>query len=242
MHDHSLSTSSGTYERGNHCLSTSSGTKCFGGGRESRCMEESMRCTIVAVTIILGLAASLPAGEYNKTLSVGDAAPTWKDLPGVDGKTHSLADLKDKEVVVVVFTCNSCPVAEAYEDRILAMAKKFGADGKVAVVAINVNNLPEDSLPKMKERAREKSFSFPYLFDKSQKIAREYGATYTPEFFVLNKERKVVYMGAMDDKIKPADVKMTYLDPAIEAALAGKKPAIGETLAHGCRIPYKGER
>jgi peroxiredoxin len=202
-----------------------------------------MRSAIAALGIVVGLAGTLPAGEFNKTLSVGDAAPAWKDLPGVDGKMHSLADLKDKEVVVVVFTCNSCPVAVAYEDRILAFARKFGgADGKVAVVAINVNNLPEDGLPQMKERAKEKEFSFPYLYDKSQKIARDYGASYTPEFFVLNKERKVVYMGALDDKINPADAKVNYLVAAVEAALAGKKPATGETLAHGCRIAYKRER
>ncbi len=202
-----------------------------------------MRHTAAALVVILSLSTSLLGGEFNKTLTVGDAAPAWKDLPGVDGKAHALADLEGKDVVVVVFTCNSCPVAVAYEDRILAFARKFaGADSKVAVVAINVNNLPEDSLPKMKERAKEKEFPFPYLFDKSQKIAREYGAAYTPEFFVLNKERKVVYMGALDDKINPTDAKVNYLEAAVEATRAGKKPATGETLAHGCRIPYKGER
>jgi peroxiredoxin len=197
----------------------------------------------ISLVAILSLAVSLPAGEYNKTLSVGDAAPAWKDLPGVDDKMHSLADLKEKEVVVVVFTCNSCPIAAAYEDRILAFNSKFGGpDGKVGLVAVNVNNLPEDRLPQMKERAKDKKFTFPYLFDKSQKIARDYGAVYTPEFFVLNKERKVVYMGALDDKINPPDVKVNYLEAAVEATLAGKKPATGETLAHGCRIPYKAER
>src|SRR5271163_1089579 len=104
-----------------------------------------MRCIVAAVVTVLSLAASLPAGEYNKTLSVGDAAPAWKELPGVDGKTHSLADLKDKEIVVVVFTCNSCPIAAAYEDRIVAFHRKFGGkDGKVGLVAINVNDQPED--------------------------------------------------------------------------------------------------
>jgi len=151
--------------------------------------------------LLLGLALPVPAGEFNKKLTVGDAAPAWTDLPGIDGKNHSLSDLKDKDVVIVIFTCNSCAVAVAYEDRIIAFAKKHaGQDSKVAVVAINVNVIEEDRLPKMKERAKEKGFHFSYLFDETQKIARDYGAVYTPEFFVLNKERKVVYMGAMDEK------------------------------------------
>src|SRR5205085_115261 len=98
-------------------------------------------------------------------------------------------------------------------------------DSKVTVVAINVNNLDEDRLPKMKERAREAGFNFPYLYDPSQKVGRSYGATVSPEFFVLNKERKVVYQGAMDDNIEPKDVKVNYLEPAVEAALKGKAPA-----------------
>ena len=124
-------------------------------------------------------------------------APAWIDLPGTDGKKHSLADLKDKPVVVVVFTCNSCPVGRTYEDRIIEFAKKHAApDSKVALVAINVNTIEEDRLPKMQERAKEKGFPFLYLFDESQRIARDFGAMYTPEFFVIDKDRKIAYMGA----------------------------------------------
>jgi peroxiredoxin len=179
------------------------------------------------------------AGEFNKRLSIGDAAPAWKDLPGVDGKNHSLAELASKDTIVVVFTCNSCPFAVAYEDRLVAFAKKHaGADSKVGVVAINVNTIPDDSLDKMAVRAKEKNFSFPYLFDKSQKIARDFGAEYTPEFFVLNKERKVVYMGAMDDSSNEAEVKTKYLEAAVAAALKAEKPAKAETLARGCKIRF----
>jgi peroxiredoxin len=180
------------------------------------------------------------AGEFNSKLSPGDAAPAWTDLPGVDGKNHSLADLKDKDVVVVVFTCNSCPIAEDYEDRILAFAKKYTANpkSKVALVAINVNTIEEDRLPKMKEKAKDKGFTFPYLYDESQKIAKDFGAEYTPEFFVLNKDRKIVYMGAMDDKTKADQAKVNYLEPAVEAALKGEKPEKAETLARGCRIRF----
>lgn len=181
------------------------------------------------------------AGEFNSKLNIGDAAPAWTDLPGTDGKNHSLSDLKDKPVVVVVFTCNSCPAAEGYEDRLIAFAKKYAeaADSKVALVAINVNTIEEDRLPKMKEKATEKGFNFLYLYDESQKIAKDFGATYTPEFFVLNKDRKVVYMGAMDDKNNAADVKVNYLTPAVEAALKGEKPEKAETIARGCMIRYK---
>lgn len=180
------------------------------------------------------------AGEYNTELNIGDAAPAWKKLPGTDGKQHSLDDLKEKKLVVVVFTCNSCPVATDYEDRIIEFAKQHAE--QVAVVAINVNKVPEDSLPKMKELAEKKKFPFPYLFDETQQIAKDYGALFTPEFFVLSPERKIVYMGAMDDNSSAAAVKTKYLEAAVEAALAGKKPATQEALARGCRIRYARER
>jgi peroxiredoxin len=201
-----------------------------------------MMRTVSAVSLLCGLvvAAFVHAGIYNSVLNLGDAAPAWIDLPGIDGKKHSLADLKDKDVVVVVFTCNSCPIAVDYEDRILAFAKKHcGPNDRTALVAINVNVIPEDRLPKMKERAKEKEFTFPYLFDETQKIARAYGALYTPEFFVLNKQRKVVYMGAMDDKNTAKDVKVSYLEPALASALKGEPAKLGETLGRGCRIRYK---
>ena len=101
---------------------------------------------LAAGVVLLGAARS---GEFNKTVSIGDAAPAWSNLPGVDGKKHSLADLKDKDVVVVAITCNHCPVATRYEDRLIAFAKKY-ADKKVALVAINVNTEDEDKLPAMK--------------------------------------------------------------------------------------------
>lgn len=188
-------------------------------------------------------AFSLSAGEFNKVLKPGDAAPAWNDLPGTDGKKHALADLKDKSVVVVVFTCNSCPIAIDYEDRILEFAKTHAqADSKVALVAINVNTIAEDRLDAMKKRAEKKGFTFPYLYDESQKIAKAYGANYTPEFFVLNAKREVIYMGAFDDKTNVKDAKENYLLPAVEGALKGEKPAKGETLARGCAIRFKRER
>lgn len=194
------------------------------------------------VALLLGLLAPSPllAGEFNKLLKIGDAAPAWKDLPGTDDKKHSLADHAGKEFVVVVFTCNSCACSEEYEDRIIAFAKKY-AD-KVALVAINVNTIADDRLDAMKKRAKKKKFTFEYLYDESQKSAKDYGATYTPEFFVLNKERRIAYMGAFDDKTNPPDVKEKYLEPAIEALLKGEKPAKAETAARGCMIRWKRTR
>jgi peroxiredoxin len=189
--------------------------------------------TVIALCL---LPAACLAGEFNKTLSVGDAAPAWKDLPGTDGKKHTLADHADK-VVVVVFTCNSCPVAESYEDRVIAFAENY--KDKVAVVAINVNTVPDDRLDAMKKRAEKKKFPFEYLYDETQKIARDYGATFTPEFFVLTKDRKVAYMGAMDDKSKADELKAKYLEAAVDAVLKGDKPTKAETVAHGCLIRYK---
>jgi peroxiredoxin len=183
------------------------------------------------------------AGEFNKKLSVGDPAPTWTDLPGTDGKKHDLSELKEKSAIVVVFTCNSCPVAESYEDRIIEFAKKYAAaDSKVAVVAVNVNTIEEDRLPKMQERAKEKGFPFLYLFDESQRIARDFGAMYTPEVFVIDQDRKIAYMGAMDEKGPPAAAGKSFLADAVEAVLTGKKPTPVETLARGCRIRYDRKR
>jgi len=193
--------------------------------------------------LLLLLASPAFAGEYNPTLNIGDAAPAWTNLPGTDGRQHALADFKDKDVVVVVFTCNSCPVATDYEDRIIALAKKYaGPGGRAALVAINVNKIEEDSLPRMKERAAAKGFDFPYLFDETQKIARDYGATFTPEFFLLDRQRKIAYMGGMDDNSNPAEVKANYLDPAIAAVLSGMKPETAETVARGCMVRYARER
>jgi peroxiredoxin len=174
-------------------------------------------------------------GQFNKALSPGDPAPAWDGLECTDGKTHALADLK-ADVVVVVFTCNSCPVAVGYEDRLIAFAKAAG-DG-VQVVAINPNAVPEDKLPAMKQRAEKKRFPFLYLADPAGAVAKKYGAQYTPEFVVLDKSRKVVYLGAMDEKSPPAAGGTPYLEQAVAAAKTGAKPATAETLARGCRIRW----
>lgn len=192
--------------------------------------------------LALALLSALPAsaGQFNKVLKIGDAAPAWTGLDGTDGKKHALADLAAKDVVVVVFTCNSCPVAADYEDRIVALAEAHaGKDAKVAVVAVNVNTGKADALPAMKARAEKRKFPFAYLYDPTQDIARKYGASYTPEFFVLDKARTVVYMGSLDDKSPPGVPKAKFVEDAVAATLAGKKVPTAETsAAAGCRIKW----
>ena len=195
--------------------------------------------TTSTLIILLVLAPLSWAGKYNKVLSVGDAAPEWKELEGIDGKKHSLADLNDSEFVVVVFTCNSCAISVGYEDRILAFAKEHaGEKSGVALVAINVNTIKEDGLPEMKKRAEKKKFPFAYLHDPSQEIAKKFGATTTPGFFVLNKERKVVYMGALDDKLDPDEAKVNHLADALAVARGAKRAIETETLPRGCKIRF----
>ncbi len=208
-------------------------------------MRPSLTHLIVLVSsaVLLTSTTATGAGEYNPVLNIGDKAPKWSKLPGVDGKKHSLSDLKKKDVVVVAFTCNSCPYAVDYEDRLVAFAKSHAAtDSKVALVAINVNKVPEDLPDEMKKRAQAKGFTFPYLFDESQEIAKEFGAGATPEFFVLNRDRKIVYMGAMDDSPTPRKVTRQYVVQAVEAALAGEPLEVKETVPIGCRIRFERRR
>jgi peroxiredoxin len=196
---------------------------------------------MVRTLLIVGVACTLTPpgfpGKYNEKLTVGDPAPASADLPGTDGRRHSLADLKDKQVVVLVFTCNSCPIAVGYEDRITACARKY-ADKSVAVVAVNVNTTEADRLDKMRERAKDKGFTFAYLYDESQKIARDYGAAYTPEFFVLDRDRRVAYTGAMDDVSPPRAATKHHVNDAVDALLAGRRPTVAETQPRGCAIRF----
>ncbi len=163
-------------------------------------------------------------------------------LPGVDGKNHSLTDYAENKAIVVIFTCNHCPYARAWEERIVQVQGDYGGRG-VQLVAINANDAskyPEDGFPKMKERARDKHFNFPYLRDESQEIARAYGAERTPEVFVFDKAGKLRYHGVVDDNYDdPAAVKKTYLRDALDAVLSGKAPRTSETDPVGCTIKWR---
>lgn len=171
-------------------------------------------------------------------VKVGDPAPGFKGIIGVDDQEHGLAEYKKAKVVVLVFTCNHCPVAVAYEDRLIALQEDYKDKG-VQVVAVNVNNIPPDRLEPMKERAKSKGFNFPYLYDSSQKMGHDYGATKTPHVFVLDQQRKVAYIGAIDDSMKEDRVKRHYVREVLDALLAGDPPPVTETPAVGCTIKYE---
>lgn len=197
----------------------------------------------LAVALIV-LAASFKTGEEPSGYKAGDTATDFR-LKNINGKTVQLADHKQAKGFIVVFTCNHCPFAKAYEDRIIALDKKYAAKG-YPVIAINPNDpvrQPEDSYEKMQERAREKGFTFPYLLDETQQVAKAYGATRTPHVYILQKSgsaNKVMYVGAIDDNYEDAAaVKEKYVEAAVDALLAGKPVAKNATKAIGCTIKWK---
>lgn len=172
---------------------------------------------------------------------IGDIATDFR-LKNVDNKMVSLSDYKGSKGFIVIFTCNHCPFAKAYQDRIIALDRKYAPLG-YPVIAINPNDPklePIDSFEEMQQRAKEKGFTFPYLFDDGQKIYPQYGATKTPHVFVLNKENGkniVRYIGAIDDNYANAnDVTNKYVEAAIDALLVGKPIAQATTVAIGCGI------
>lgn len=197
---------------------------------------------IFAFVLLAGLASAF---TYNKTIAsgykVGDIATDFS-LKNIDNKKVALKDFKDAKGFIVVFTCNHCPYAQAYEDRIVALDKKYKKLG-YPVVAINPNNpekQKEDSFELMKVKAKEKGFTFPYLLDEGQKVYPQYGATKTPHVYVLQKSSKgnvVKYIGAIDDNYAEASaVKQKYVENAVDALLKNKEVSVKETKAIGCSI------
>lgn len=168
---------------------------------------------------------------------LGSPAPDFKNLDSAEGKKFSLDDFK-QDVLVIAVTCNHCPVAQGYQDRFIEFAKKYSKDGKVAFVALNVNTLEEDALPEMKNRAKEKGFNFPYIYDPSQESAKKMGATKTPELFVFDKDRKLVYTGQFDDSWSdPTAVKNRFVEDAVNAVLSGTQPP-KSNKPQGCGIRF----
>jgi peroxiredoxin len=185
------------------------------------------------------VAWATPLHAEDKEVKLGTRV-SWKDLPGVDGKKHSVSDLRDKDVVVVAVTCNHCPVAREYHARMNDLARRYASRGsKVALVAVSVSDEETDKLPRMREVAARGGFNFPYLYDESQALGRHLGATTTPQFFVLDARRRLVYRGAWDDDVNPANVTKRYVEDAVKALLAGQEPEPGETEARGCAIRYR---
>jgi peroxiredoxin len=169
-------------------------------------------------------------------LTLGDAAPDF-DLRGVDGQNHSLGDYRGRPLAVI-FSCCHCPYVQAWEDRINDVARAY--DGRAGLVAINPNaGYLGDSFEDMKQRAREKGFVFPFIYDETQEVARAYGAGRTPEVFLLDPQHRLVYHGAPDsDYMDPAGAD-PYLRPALDAALEGTEPPVTETPPVGCTIKWR---
>jgi peroxiredoxin len=188
--------------------------------------------------VLIGAALAASGCYAANKLDIGDAAPQWTGIVGTDDQPHSLADYKASKAVVVVFTCNHCPVAQAYQERLIALQKDYKDKG-VQVIAINVNKIPADNFEAMKKRAESAGFNFPYLYDPTQKVGRDYGATCTPHVFVLNKDRKLAYKGAIDDNMHADKVEKHYVQAALDALLDGKTPKTAVTQQKGCSIKYE---
>ena len=217
-----------------------------------------MGCTLRTLCLLaaagwcwLAMSAGLPGAD--QTLPINSPAPDFR-LPAVDGKTYALDDFKKAEILVIVFTCNHCPTAQAYEDRIKQLAADFKPKG-VALVAISPNDpqalrLDElgytdvgDSLDDMKIRAKDNAFTFPYLYDgDKQQASRAYGPVATPHVFVFDKSRKLRFVGRIDNSEKPGRVTSRDTRNAIEALLAGKPVPVQQTRVFGCSVKWSDKR
>ncbi len=193
---------------------------------------------IFAVIAIVGLSAFTNVSSGYK---IGDIATDFK-LKNTDDKMVSLSDYNDAKGFIVIFTCNTCPYAVSYEDRIIALDKKYASKGYpvIAVMPNNTSIQPKDDMESMKQRAKQKGFTFPYLIDEGQKISPQYGATKTPEVYLLQKTKKgneVKYIGAIDDNYQDAAaVKTKYVENAVDALLSGQPIKEPQTRAIGCSI------
>jgi peroxiredoxin len=200
-----------------------------------------MRKLLLSLTV-LALAVPAFAEGYNKKVKIGDKAPDFAGIPAYapsgEQTSLSLSDIKE-DIVVLVFLGNHCPAVQAADDRIIDFANDYKDKG-VKLVAVSVNDVDQDRLPGIKEHMKEKKINYVYGYDESQAIGRAYGATNTPHFFVLDKERKIRYIGSMDDNVmNEAKVTKHYLRDAVDALLAGKNPPVEETRPQGCGVKYK---
>ncbi len=200
-----------------------------------------MRKILLSLAVV-ALAVPVFADHFNKAVKIGDKAPEFSGIPAVapngEQTSLSLSDLKE-DVVVLVFLANHCPAVQAADDRIIDFANDY-KDKPVKVVGVSVNDIDEDKLPGIKSHVKEKKIPYTYGYDESQAIGHAYGATNTPHFFVLDKERKIRYIGSMDDNVmNESKVTKHYLRDAVDALLAGKTPPVEETRAQGCGVKYK---
>lgn len=195
-----------------------------------------MRNVFTQVFIVVLLFSSVSEGKRVK-LEVGDDAPKWEKLAGVDGKPHSASEHKKAKAIAIVFTSTECPVANAYLQRLQKLHADYGKKG-FALIAVNPNK--DENLKSMKLHAKKHIIEYQYLYDESQTTAKQFGAQATPEVFLLNREWKIVYKGAIDDDMKlQGKPTHRYLRTAIDAVLAGKTPKTPTSRPMGCRIRWK---
>jgi peroxiredoxin len=204
-------------------------------------MKKTAFLSMLALLLTVALMSTRSLSDGYK---VGDTVQDFK-LKNVDGKTVSLADKKDAKGYIIAFTCNTCPVAKAYESRIMALNEEFSSKG-YPVLAIQANDAeqsPGDSYAAMQERAKSKKYAFPYLYDESQAVARTFGATNTPHMFVVKKDGgqyKIAYIGAIDNNQRDASAAdKKYVEEAVNALLTGKSVTTTSARAIGCGIKWK---
>ncbi|MCJ8167556.1 redoxin family protein [Pontibacter sp. E15-1] len=208
------------------------------------------RCLFVCCLLLL---ATQCFAADPKPLAIGAQAPDFS-LPGTDGKTYTLQSFADARVLAIIFTCNHCPTAQAYEDRMIALTADYKAKG-VAVVAVSPNDplavsLDElgysdmgDTFEEMRVRVKEKGYNFPYLYDgETQKMALAYGPAATPHVFVFDKQRKLQYTGRLDSSEKPGSANAEDTRAALDALLAGKPVPVAKTKTFGCSIKWADKR
>jgi peroxiredoxin len=199
-----------------------------------------MRKVLLSLAAVALVAMPVFAGKYNKAIEIGQKAPDFSGIPavynGVD-TSLSLSDLKD-DLIVLVFLGNHCPVVQAYEDRLIDFTKDYKDKG-VRVVGVSINDIDSDRLPGIKDYTKEHKSNYVYGYDESGAIGKAYGNTNTPQFFVLDKDRKIRYTGQMDDSQQEAKVTKHYLRDAVDALLKGENPPVEETRPVGCGVRYK---
>ena len=217
-------------------------------------MSKSRKQTLVTLAVVFCMTGmSFSAQKQYKSLEIGQKAPDF-NLPGVDGRNYRLVDFADAKVLVIIFHCNHCPTAQAYEGRMKKLAADYSSKG-VAIVAISPNDpksvrLDElgysdmgDSFEDMKIRAKDMEYNFPYLYDgQNQKVSLAYGPARTPHVYIFDRQRKLRYMGRIDDSEKPHLVKTKDARNAIEALLRGRKVPVEETPTIGCSIKWADKR
>ena len=213
--------------------------------RKSFALLSVLALAALAAPVIVdaSLSAPLHADDAPKALAIGAAIPSAdQKMKNVDGKEVAVADVKGAKGTLVIFTCNACPYAKAWEDRIVALGNEYKSKG-IGVIAVNANDpgkVAEDGYDQMKTRAKEKNFGFPYVVDATSDVARAYGATRTPEAFLFDAQGKLVYHGTIDDNAQEPDkVSTRYLSDALAAVSSGKDVAVKETKAMGCGIKFR---